>query len=330
MEKNIVNNQCPICSFTSNTFSSIEYLNTLFNTSIFLSKKIIICPECGFGFLDSYFEQNDLNQFYANHYRYGSVFQRSVFSDAFRIPYRAIAQLLLVNTFISQVKVENILDIGAGHGDIFDIAKIIFNKSQYYAFEPDNSTQVKLEKKYVNIFKELFSAKKDYADIKQRFDIIIMSHVLEHFNGHDILSVLKNISYLLSNKGVALIEVPNDDMEYNGKHRENDAPHLSFFTIESLTKAIKNSDLELLYITTCGITLEEEFNIQSNITQKSKLKEIVKKIPLLKCFYTFLKFIISIVKYMLHKHDYRMIISNKYFMYGDDRIWIRAIVKKKN
>lgn len=151
------------------------------------------------------------------------------------------------------------MDIGAGYGDIFDVSKILFHQSDGYVFEPDEYTQNSLTKKGVHVFKESFLVNKNYDNIKLKFDIIIMSHVLEHYNAMDVIAILKKLSHFLSQYGVLFIEVPCDDMQIVKDFRKNDAPHLSFFSMKALREALERAGMEVLYINTCGAKIEDYY-----------------------------------------------------------------------
>ena len=283
---------------------------------MFSNKYIEVCAYCNFGFLDEYIDQQRLNAFYSKEYRgKGNVHRKKLLSLP-SIPNRAISQWMLINLFHPLEKVNNVLDVGAGYGYTFDVAKYIINPdtiTTFYSFEPDKHAQKYLLKKNINIYDEVFT--KD-TNINEKFDIIIMSHVLEHYNGYDIISVLKKINSVLNYGGIALIEVPHNNLEKIKTLRRNDAPHLSFFSVEALTSALEYSGLHMLYINTCG-ELTKKYYVKKDYSS-NLISKILKKI---KRYYFFIRKFVNF--------DILNILSyNQYFKYGEDRIWIRAIVTK--
>jgi SAM-dependent methyltransferase len=319
--------QCPICHNNQADFTYKDYLSPQFETEMFSSLKIIICPVCGFGFLDRYIGQNELNKFYASQYQNGTLYQRVFASRLFPIRERALAQLTLINSFIPHDGVKNILDIGSGYGDIFDIKKIMFPKSRGYAFEIDNNSQRELSKKEIVVFKELFSVDKDYSHLNNKFDVIIMSHVLEHYNSADIAQVLIKLAALLTSRGILFIEVPCDDMRSSIPYKDH-APHLSFFSVSSLNKALEAAGIEILFINTCGPKINEFYidnccNGGGGGVIKFQ-KNILRKIPFAKKVY---RNVIALKKY--YKLKNLNIVGTNFFYYGPDRIWIRVVGRIK-
>jgi SAM-dependent methyltransferase len=300
--KNIHTIDCPICGNVIHKNNKVNYINTFFETNLFTNKHILICPRCSFGFVEEKINQEDLDLFYLAQYRSKKTFFRKKTSFFPVIPERAISQWMLINMFHSFENVNNVLDIGTGYGEIFDIAKILFPQSSFYTFEPGKDAQKYLVPKGIYIYEDIFSKN---SKVKEKFDIIIMSHVLEHYSGYDVVPVLKNISKHLTDNGILLIEVPYDDFEKIKELRTNDAPHLSFFSINALSNAIKNAGLQLSFINTCGQLISNYYS-SSNINIVKRIINKIKKI------------------WKPPKFDY----NNPYFRYGGDRIWIRAIVKK--
>jgi len=234
-------------------------MNADYATDIFLSKKILVCRKCGFGFLNSYIEQSKLNKFYADEYRNKTVHRKKNsflsllhFLIERKIALRPLSQLVTVKMFIDSDKVINILDIGAGYGNTFDAAKIVFPESKGYAFEPDKSVQRILESKNVTIIPESFLPSANYDYMSCQFDIIILSHVLEHYNADDVISVVNKLSGLLSANGVLLIEVPHADFRRSSYFRNSHAPHLSFFSPQSLAYVLQKAGLKIVFLNTCG------------------------------------------------------------------------------
>jgi 2-polyprenyl-3-methyl-5-hydroxy-6-metoxy-1,4-benzoquinol methylase len=299
---------CPICG--CNIFDNKEtYINSCFKTNIFAHKDIAVCSSCNFGFVTETISQKELDLFYSEQYRAKGTIFRKKLTLIPKVSKRALSQWMLINTFKSFESVNNIniLDIGAGYGDTFDIAKTIFPASSNYAFEPDKNTKKHLSKKKVNIYEETFSKN---TKVKEKFDVIIMSHVLEHYNSEDIMPILKNISNHLSANGILLIEVPNDDFKNIRKLRKNDAPHLSFFSVDALSHAIKNSGMQLLYANTCGKTLVEYYLPPPINANSMYLTKINRRL--------------NVIKKPMFYFD------SDFFRYGENRIWIRTIARKIN
>lgn len=83
---------------------------------------------------------------------------------------------------------------------------------------------------------------------KSKFNYVIFSHVVEHLKNP--IFVLKKIRQLLKKDGVLLIETPNFDSAayrlFNNKFRLLDDPtHISLFTLDSMTRALRDNGFNI-------------------------------------------------------------------------------------
>ena len=124
-------------------------------------------------------------------------------------------------------KIKSILEIGAGDGALIKYIRKKQRDFDTYIIEPGFEFCEKLKK-----VKGL-TVVNDYVEnvkIEKKFDLVIMSHVLEHLEKP--VKVLKYININLLNEGGYLyIDVPNNEYELNSKESVNVAPitHLYFF-----------------------------------------------------------------------------------------------------
>jgi predicted SAM-dependent methyltransferase len=87
--------------------------------------------------------------------------------------------------------------------------------------------------------------------------MVLTSHVMEHFNGDEVLGVLREARDLLAPGGGIVIEVPHWDLRpespsfWSGRWR--DTPHLSFFSQPALEQAVKGAGFELAYCNSYGL-----------------------------------------------------------------------------
>ncbi|MCM5662273.1 class I SAM-dependent methyltransferase [Galbibacter mesophilus] len=103
-----------------------------------------------------------------------------------------------------------ILDIGSGTGDLISYLK---NDYSCYGTEPNDKARNISQTKGNTVFKSL-------EDIENnKFDVIMMWHVLEHV--HDIDSQIEKINTLLNKNGVLIIAVPNYE-SYDAKYYQED------------------------------------------------------------------------------------------------------------
>lgn len=143
------------------------------------------------------------------------------------------------------LKGKKLLEIGSGEGFVLQL----FEKKGFDVFgiEPskDNLEIIKKKLKRGNC-KTGFA--EELPQFDRKFDVIIMSHVLEHIvDCRDILSKLKNA---LSQDGILFIEVPNCQNEETLQHSIKTQPHLHHFTKKSLEKLMQRCNLKILKIDT--------------------------------------------------------------------------------
>lgn len=139
-----------------------------------------------------------------------------------------------------------ILEIGCGNGN--NLVKFRDAGFVVTGIEPDDSARSVAKKTTDAIYKG--TAENLPEDVKHtKFDIILMSHVLEHCR--DVNLALSNVSSLLKEKGLLILEVPNCRSMGFELYLETwpwtDIPrHLNFFTPESLRHACKKHGLNIL------------------------------------------------------------------------------------
>jgi len=122
-------------------------------------------------------------------------------------------------------KGNHLFDIGAGEGFVLEF----FEKKDFQVYGIESTPKAC---KIIN--KKLNTGKCDVGNIEnfslphQKFDVIIMSHILEHLL--DCSKVLLNLKQILTDVGILLIEVPNCSNTKSIHGSINDAPHVHHFT----------------------------------------------------------------------------------------------------
>ena len=138
---------------------------------------------------------------------------------------------------LPQEKITSILEVGCGGGDL--LQKLTM--ANYTCFGVEADPMAKSFSFGLNIFQG--TAEKIPNEVKnQKFDLVIMSHVLEHCLDPSL--ALDNVFNLLRPGGYFICEVPNNSalgFKYSGVAWEMlDIPrHLNFFTPISLVSMIK-------------------------------------------------------------------------------------------
>lgn len=150
----------------------------------------------------------------------------NVLGDRLHIEFaRAYSQYQYLQHYISG---KTMLEIGSGRG----FGLLYFEKKGFdvYGIEPDANNV-----KHTSALLKNGSCKIGFMedfDKNTRYDVVILSHVLEHIN--DLDKTLIGLSKLLKNEGILFIEVPNCENSQVLEQSIKDEPHVYHFTEKGL------------------------------------------------------------------------------------------------
>lgn len=249
-----VHRPCPICCN--------EVCEVLHNQRFKLPKDkqflpktydVVACLKCGFVYADTEASQQDYNRYYVEFSKYeaninapGSGTTRW---DAQRLKRTADD----INMFLPD-KNAAILDIGSGKGGLLAALK---NKNYYNltALDPCVECVLYINEKYgiQAIADEVFSLNLNLNDnnsLREKFDFIILSHVIEHLC--DLQVMIKNIFLLVKKGGVVYVEVPDASRYsdyYISPYHYFDIEHINHFDEHSLQNLFIQNCFEQVF---CG------------------------------------------------------------------------------
>ena len=136
-----------------------------------------------------------------------------------------------------------LLDFGCGAGGFLQLSKPITKRS--YGFELDNSV-IKYWKNKLKIYNNL-------NDVKLKFDIITMFHVLEHLK--DPIKTLTGLKKILKPNGIIIMEVPNSNDALINLYDSSSfqkftywSNHLFLYNSDNLAKIISKAGYKVQYI----------------------------------------------------------------------------------
>ena len=235
---------------------------------------VSICQGCGLVFLSPRWSEKCYLDFYNNEYDkyyrsdiYSEQKQLSLKKKAKQITERLESSTYLIPTHLS------ILDVGCGSGLILDYLQQRYSKSEIYGIEASQ--------KCCNYFQEHINGQLIAKDVnsnwhlhhKDRFDLIVMRHTLEHFL--DPISILKKVTYALKPKGFIYIAVP--DM-LNPKIPLLDywfrIVHIYYFSLETLERT---AALAGLYPVSTGSEGHEVWGLFQKGDNHRKFKSVYKR-----------------------------------------------------
>jgi len=198
-----------------------------------------VCLDCGHVQQTSYLNAESLNIFYESHYR--DIYKTGSPEELFLSQYFKAAKK--IDNFIGSTSKKNILEVGCGPGGILKHFQDKYN-SQVLGID--------LDQRYLDFGKEngvnlINSTIEDYES-KQKYDLIVVCHVLEHLNNP--IDFLVKLRSLLDENGSIYIEVPSLESVKNGAYGKNlqnffHIAHISHFTEKSIQRLIYLSDYEI-------------------------------------------------------------------------------------
>jgi SAM-dependent methyltransferase len=250
---------CPICN--SNIITHLrKYRNKHLS---FNNLNLYKCSNCNFVFVNPMPSEEILKEFnntYFNSAHGGFNLSKTAlafFSGISKIRYDYLYKFLLKNKINNCV---NVLEIGPGKGFFAENYLTHNNSHNYYVIESDQTCYDSLLKIGTSILDI-----DTYHNFNLEFDIVIISHVLEHVS--DPIDFIKLMTLKLKEGGVLYIDVPCLDY----LHKDLDEPHLLFFDKYPITILLQKLHFNNIQTNYFG----QEIN---NLVQKNKFNFFYQKI----------------------------------------------------
>ena len=220
----IANKKCNLCgSIETEIISEI--------TRYEVPAKSVICRVCGLVFIDEETRQKDLRQYYDEKYRKQYVSQ-DLDSQSYQDQKVNQAKKLIEKGIVRG----NVLEIGCANGVLLLELKKIKKEISIFGVEPTRDIAEQAEKSGVNVFCDFVE---NYEDNETKFDLIIIDHVLEHFQ--DPKKVILKLKSILKEDGTIFIEVPDILEPYHDlEHLFFQHVHLYNFSARTLTALLKS------------------------------------------------------------------------------------------
>lgn len=232
-----MNQICPICG-TENTEAVGVYRA---KHPVFSGMNRMQCNKCKLVFASPPPSDAVLSKYNASYFNsaHGGKVDR-VDTIAF---FKAIAKIRIfyVENYLNNNDLEasSLLEIGPGMGFFATGWLDRHPQTKYVAIETDMSCHEALQDIGVSVLEEFPS-----LDDQMCFDMIVMSHVLEHVSNPN--AFIRMVTQALCKDGVLFIEVPCRDWE----HKPIDEPHLLFFDkkpMEDLLKRVGFKNIKISY-----------------------------------------------------------------------------------
>lgn len=202
----------------------------------FFCNPLLVCNNCGSLLIDRVPVDVELSEFYNG--KYSVARQLNVTEAYFEVMRRrANAQTDLIKKHIS-IKKAKILDYGCGYGTLID--KLSTCGAETYGFDYDPLCRKILSEK------GHFIVEQDVFESTQKWDVVCLSHVLEHLS--DPVEFLTKIA---NSSRIIFIEVPKYDVSIREQFVDLEG-HLWFFTEQGLTSLVSQSGLCIQNIISVG------------------------------------------------------------------------------
>ena len=169
---------------------------------------------------------------------YNKYFKLRNIQNSFYDNYKIPKYILKI---IDEIKPKKILDYGCGNGQLVSELKKL-NKD---VIGMDSSDQAIETAKNNNLdIVKINNLNEDKKNHKNKYDLIIISHVLEHHKKEDMYELLNNLKYMLKDKKYILTMVPNAQAITGSYWRYEDFTHEYLFTTGSLYYVLSDSGFE--------------------------------------------------------------------------------------
>ncbi len=227
--------------------------------------RVLTCAECGMVQSDPVSDRA-LALYYERHYR-GALTQADVLAlDAMLRP-QAESQMAYLESRLGRRRFAAVLDYGAAGGSLLDL--LCERADAVYATEENPVLRAHLAARPGRTL--LGENELRQERFARRFDLIVLSHVLEHLP--DPAEMLTLCAVLLRPDGHLLIDVPAElDMLAHGFQAKG---HLHYFTAETIRRLVERDGLfAILDLRRCnrsvaaviasGFTLDQDYTIADN------------------------------------------------------------------
>jgi len=254
------------------------------STSSEVPERIIFCGCCGLGLAEPMPSEEVLNCLY-NESNYWSKVKPAVSPRKQPILLAlARSRWSLIESHLNKRKEKShglkILDVGAGFGYLGIVAANRPGTAlyEYVAVEPDPNVRSALELAWFKLGSNLkLSAFAELGQVEGKYDIIALSHVLEHVK--DPLRMINDVLSFLNDDGLLFIDVPNRDDLF----KADVFPHLLFLSPQSLKILMEQANLTIVNLDTWGNPREKSpFNRKASVTVKIRgkfLGKVTKFLP---------------------------------------------------
>lgn len=219
-------NSCPLCGAVDfeKYFQKKEYGVVI---------DLVLCTSCNFVFQKEQLDESSLMRFYDSEYRRikSSPVTEKHFEKRKRRGSEILEFLIKNNVFCSRM---DVLEIGSAQGGILSVFKDVGN--DVYGIEWDKACTSFANNKSITTYPEMSAIE------EKKFDLIILSHLLEHIS--DPFKFLNDLKKYMHKDSLLFILAPG--LQSNDINRNAQVGHLWYFDNNSLNNLLEKSAFELV------------------------------------------------------------------------------------
>lgn len=249
---------CPLCEAKANENNIVDIVENIWENN----KNVYECSNCKLYFIDEP-SQSEIEFLYNSDFyaRNNNIIYK--FIDA-KIKYaRALNRFNYIKKFIKKTDNLNVLEIGASDGLLLSI----FKKENFnvFGYELNENARKDALKKYDIKMKDDFL--KDKNIDKNKYNIVIMSHILEHFTNPKY--ILNSVHNFIGGGGddILFIEIP-----YTPNYKIVSKDYMKIFFETEHTVHFNEKNISLL-MKECNFKILDicynEYNINDNNLKKN-------------------------------------------------------------
>ena len=239
------------------------YRGLIFNGSL---SSINVCDTCGHGQEIGKIEHGLINLYYDRAYGAGAHVMPERYEDVsyFIHDSRAIGMYNFCTLDLDWTSVKSLLDVGAGPSHISRYIRHHHPEVSLYAIEAGKPWLECYGRAGIELAALSFPVQLD-----RQFDLVIMSHSLEHFR--DVVLVAEAVKDSVAPGKYLLIEVPHCPSVYFEMDLD-DTPHLQFFTEQSLSLLLEPHGFKVIRSIVVGKELTTQPYLNGHALQAEKAK----------------------------------------------------------
>jgi len=200
-----------------------------------------ICKNCGFVYMSPVYNQKKIESLYESEYWEDRENETVKINSS--VPQSKLREKELFYWLKEYIKPDShILEVGCGPGILLKYMRERL-KANYYGLEPSGTAVELVRRDHMTCYQ---STLEKFDSEPNVYDIIIASHVLEHFQNPD--AAIEKIKYILKPNGLLLLEVPNILQPNPKKHLKNwfSKEHLSYFSKNKLEFILVNRKFKII------------------------------------------------------------------------------------